>query len=90
MFRNILFVFVGGPLFLPLALAYLAAVVVAAVAVLRSVVTAKKKEADAKVGLPFLTSLPNPASQLSSEAEGVEKSSRCPPGSSPKSRLHCS
>ena len=35
MFRNILFVFVGGPLFLPLALAYLAAVVVAAVVVLR-------------------------------------------------------
>ena len=90
MFRNILFSLVGAPLLLPLALAYLAAVVVAAVAIVCSVVTAKKKEADAKIGLPFLTSLPNPASKLSSEAEGVEKSSRCPPGSSPKSRLHCS
>jgi len=45
MFRNILFVFVGGPLFLPLALAYLAAAVVAALAVLRSVVTTKEKDA---------------------------------------------
>jgi hypothetical protein len=36
MFRNILFSLVGAPLLLPLALAYLAAVIVTAVAILRS------------------------------------------------------
>jgi hypothetical protein len=44
MFRNILLSLVGAPLFLSLVFAYLAAVVVAAVAIVRSVVAGQNRK----------------------------------------------